>query len=97
MAVWALIMVYNTFIAEESITGGSVNIDLKIDSIIHYKKTLDLCEFASENRIQCPIPDMATAVKVTQTLPDVSVSIISSLCMYVSVCRHVYLCVCSCV
>ena len=90
-------MVYNTFIAEENITGGSVDIDLKIESIIPYKKTLDLCEFASESGIPCPIPVTITAVKVTQTLPDVSVSIISSLCMYVSVCLHVYLCVCSCV
>uniref|UniRef100_A0A0G4HZ13 MD-2-related lipid-recognition domain-containing protein n=1 Tax=Chromera velia CCMP2878 TaxID=1169474 RepID=A0A0G4HZ13_9ALVE len=62
----------NGILAEgEPVTGGSINLDLKYDRIIPYKKTIDLCQALKDAGDSCPINPGDVTIKATTSIPKI--------------------------
>ena len=64
---------FSFYLSEETITKGSVYVDLKYDGFIPFKKTLNLCDLAKSSGLSCPIPQTTESLTISDTVPNVGV------------------------
>ena len=64
-----------TCITGENVTAGQIAVQVKYGIITIFHKELDLCDIAKQAGIPCPVANGKHTLKMTESVPDIGVSI----------------------